>query len=333
MDKERYLNLIEKYIANKATKEEVQDLFIHLEKGSLLNDWLEKQITNSPSEINNELKQKMFNQIQEGISLGEIRKTNRSSWNRLMRIAASIILPLLIAYGGFQYYSMYRNAKKEPLIVSAGYGEKANIILPDGSRVWLNSGSKLTYHDSYNESKRKLNLDGEAFFEVVHDANKEFVVECMGMEVTVLGTSFNVKAYDEDSVISTVLLEGKIKIETSSQSLVLNPRERLIYNKSKKTITAEVVDPTLFVGWRQNRLRFENESLQDIAKTIARIHNIDYSFSDETIKNIRFTGTVDNTSIGSVLNSIMLTSPISYSIEDSTIVFSKDLRKKRYFEN
>jgi ferric-dicitrate binding protein FerR (iron transport regulator) len=332
MNKERYLSLFEKYLENKATEEDIETLLSFIRTNSPINDWFELQINDSPPEIGAELKRNMFKKIQE-----KVNETSQSSppvplrkreinWRR---VAAAILLPVFIAWGSYYFYTHQANEKKQALLVMAEPGEKANISLPDGSRVWLNSGSKLTYYNSYNKGKRLLQLDGEAYFEVVPDAKRKFIVCCTDMQVEVLGTTFGIKAFDEDSIISTVLVEGKVKITVPDKTREMKPNERIVYNKSGKKLSSGIVDPNDFTDWRKNRLRFENETLQEIARTIARIHNVDYIFADEAIKNLRFTGSVDNTNIESILDAITLTASITYTVKDSLIIFHKENRKKK----
>jgi ferric-dicitrate binding protein FerR (iron transport regulator) len=111
----------------------------------------------------------------------------------------------------------------------------------------------------------------------------------------------------------------------------MQPDERVVYNKSTRKLFSGRVKPSDFTDWRKNRLRFENETLQEIATTISRIHNIDYVFEYESINEFRLTGSVDNTNVESVLNTIMLTAPITYTVKDSLILFQKDNRKNKYF--
>jgi ferric-dicitrate binding protein FerR (iron transport regulator) len=335
MNSKLYLDLFEKYMANKATEQEVQQLAAFLGNNPPLNDWLEQQIYSSPSAISDELKQRMFSKIQEGIGNAEhpnnpAMKLRHKKW---LRAAAIIILPVAIAFGGYYFYSSRWSDAAPPLIIAAERGEKANLTLPDGSRVWLNSGSKLAYHTGYSKEKRLLELNGEAYFEVAPDKSKEFIVRCKDMQVCVLGTAFNIKAYDEDSIVSTVLVAGKVKITVPGNMQLMHPGERIVYNRSNRQIFSENIEANDFTDWRRNRLRFENEAFQDIAKTIARIHNVDYVFEDEDIKRLRFTGTVDNTNIESLLNAISLTAPIAYTIDNSLIAFRKDTKKDKYFNN
>ncbi|MDR0698924.1 MAG: FecR domain-containing protein [Tannerella sp.] len=326
MNREKYLNLFEKYIENKATEEEIEALVLFIRTHPQINDWIELQISNSPSEISAELKQNMFKKIQEKINETEKQNKPDRVILRFLRIAAAILLPVFIVWGGYYFYNK-QNEQEQAFLMTAEPGEKANVSLPDGSRVWLNSGSKLTCYNSYNKDNRLLQLDGEAYFEVASDAKRKFIVRCTDMQVEVLGTTFGVKAFDEDSILSIVLVEGKVKITVPDGTREMKPNERIVYNKSDKKLSSCIVDPNDFTDWRKNRLRFENETLQDIARTISRIHNVDYIFADETIKNLRFTGSVDNTNIVSILDAITLTASITYTVKDSLIIFHREKSK------
>jgi ferric-dicitrate binding protein FerR (iron transport regulator) len=336
MTKEQYIDIFEKYIKNKASEDEIRQLTSFIENNPRLNRWFEERIRHSPAEIDEDVKQRMFGNIRQQTGASGTDDTDelplRSAWKKWMRIAAAIVLPVAMVYGLYRYHAAGSGNQTDNVwVVSAEQGEKANITLPDGSRVWLNSASKLTYSNTFNQKDRLLQLDGEAYFEVTHDAKKAFIVQCMDIKTEVLGTTFGIKAYEEDSLIAVVLIEGKVQITLPDKTMVMKPDERIVYDKTLKKLSSETVEPTDFTAWRENRLRFENEMLQDIATTISRIHNIDYVFEDESLKTIKFTGTIDNTSIESVLNSITLTSPVKCIIKDSLIVFQKDDRKKKYF--
>ena len=209
-----------------------------------------------------------------------------------------------------------------PLIVAVERGQKANITLPDGSKAWLNSQSKLTYSADYNVENRKLQLDGEAYFEVAHNPEKPFIVESNDIEIVALGTAFGVKAYNEDNIISSILMHGKVRVTTPDGASILLPNERIIYDKTaRKKSQSKVANATDFTGWIHNELRFENESLEEIAKNIQRIYNIEIIFASEKLKNQHYTGTVNNNSLENVLNIITLTSPVSFEIDGQKVTF------------
>lgn len=334
MNKKECLDIFERYILRKASQEEVESLHLYINQDQQLNNWLEQQIVNTSDQIDAEVKLRMLENIRSNINLPnstsneQKKKTLSLRW--LFRIAAIMLLPILSA---ITVYLIMQPQGAEPLIVVVEPGEKANVVLPDGSKVSLNSDSRLTYYNDYNEKERYLKLDGEAYFEVEPNTKKPFIVECVDMKVEVLGTTFGIKAYDNDEIISTVLNIGKIQIQTPDKTLILKPNERVVYDRKAKHTQSATVNAADYTDWRHNRLRFDNESLQDIATTISRIHNVDIIFEEAHIKNLKFTGTIDNTNIETVLNTLSFTSPINYKIKDSAIILYEDKQSKMHFNN
>jgi transmembrane sensor len=329
MQKEECVEIFERYIQNSAGEEEILRLSSWIRNNQEISSWLEQQILASSSTIDTEIKMRMLRNIEIGIST-ENDSTNerqtqiRFRLNKIMRVAALFILPVLTAVGVYLYMSKLENSTA-PLIVAVERGQKANITLPDGSKVWLNSQSKLTYTASFNIKKRELQLDGEAYFEVAHNPKKPFIVRSRDIAVEALGTAFGVKAYNEDNLISSILMRGKVRVTTPDGEAILAPNERIMYNKSThKKVQNTVTNATDFTGWIHNELRFENESLGDIAITIQRIYNVDVVFASVQLKNQRYTGTINNNSLESVLNIISLTSPISFQIKNQQVTLSEN---------
>ena len=184
----------------------------------------------------------------------------------------------------------------------------------------MNSQSKLTYSANFNLKKRELELNGEAYFEVAHNPHKPFIVHSNYIAVEALGTAFGVKAYNEDNLISSILMRGKVRVTTPDGESILMPNDRIIYDKtSHKKVLNAVTNATDFTGWIHNELRFENESLGEIAKTLQRVYNVEIIFASEKLRNQRYTGTLNNNSLDSVLNIITLTSPISFKIDQQQV--------------
>jgi transmembrane sensor len=329
MQKEECVEIFERYILNSAGEEEILRLSRWIRNNQEISSWLEQQILASSSAIDTEIKMRMLRNIEIGISTesgttNERRTQIRFRLNKIMRVAALFILPVLTAVGVYLYMSKLENSTA-PLIVAVERGQKANITLPDGSKVWLNSQSKLTYTASFNIERRELQLDGEAYFEVAHNPKKPFIVKSRDIAVEALGTAFGVKAYNEDNLISSILMRGKVRVTTPDGKAVLVPNERIMYNKSThKKVQSTVTNATDFTGWIHNELRFENESLGDIAKTIQRIYNVDVVFASVKLKSQRYTGTINNNSLESVLNIISLTSPISFQIKNQQVTLSEN---------
>ncbi len=338
MNKEECIILFERYILNTATAEEVKQLSHWIKHNTDVSGWLESQILNSSTEMDRNIQMQMLNNIKSEINksthppvLINSGKSVRNQFRLWLRVAAMLILPLLTAAAVYMY--MTANQVSEPLIVSVDKGQKASIILPDGSKAWLNSLSKLTYKSDYNTEKRILELDGEAYFEVAHNPDKPFIVQSKDFSVEALGTAFGVKAYSEDIVISSILMRGKVMVTTPGGTSILKPNERIVFDrKSLQANKSKVTNAVDFTGWIHNELRFENESLVEIAKSIQRIYNVEIIFSTERLKNLRYTGTVQNNSLESLLNIITLTSPISFQIDNQNVTLYENKRLLKHYE-
>jgi transmembrane sensor len=334
MHKEDNIEIFERYTQNLTNPDEVRRLSLSIKNNQEISSWFEHQILDSPSTIDNEVQVRMLKKIEEKINFyskseDKIQRRTHFQLEKWMRIAAIIILPIVSAAGVF--FLMSRNQlSSAPLVVDVEQGQKANITLPDGSRVWLNSQSKLTCSAAFNIKTRELQLDGEAYFEVAHNPNKPFIVHSKDMSVEALGTAFGVKAYNEDKHISSILMKGKVLITTPDGEATLIPNERLIYDKTThKKVQSTVTNATDFNGWIHNELRFENESLSEIAKTIQRIYNVEVVFDSEKLKYQRYTGTINNNSLESVLNTISLTSRISFYINNQQVTLSENNKPKQ----
>lgn len=330
MKREECLEIFERYIQNAASKEDVKRLSTWIRNDSGISVWLENQILSSSSVINQEVQMHMFENIKAGIIVhpnmdSSTTKGLRILFNtsKMMRIVAMFVLPFLTAAGVY-YFMLKHGTNPAPYVIAVERGHKAILTLPDGSKAWLNSESKLTYYSDYNKNKRELQLEGEGYFEVAHNPKKPFVVKSNDMAVEALGTVFEVKAYSEDNLISSVLMKGKIRVTTPGGVAILAPNQRILYDKkTHKMDQQDVARSDDFASWKNNELRFEDESLQDIAKSIQRKYNVKIVFADEKTKNYHFTGTVPNDSLEGVLNIITMTSPVSFQINNKQVTLYK----------
>ena len=326
MQKEEFIFLFERYMQNLASEDEIERLSRWIRNNQLFPLWLEHQVLASSSDIDDDVKLRMMSFIKNEINLEtesnsiySDQRIFRFKFKKWMRVAAMLFLPLFTAAGMYVY--MYKaESSNAPLVVAVERGQKANITLPDGSKVWLNSQSKLTYTANFNLKKRELELNGEAYFEVAHNPNKPFIVHSDDLAVEALGTAFGIKAYNEDDLISSILMRGKVRVTTPDGESILMPNDRIMYDKTThKKALSTVTNATDFTGWIHNELRFENESLGEIGKTLQRIYNVEIIYASEKLKNQRYTGTLNNNSLESVLNIITLTSPISFEIDKQQV--------------
>ncbi|WP_167615201.1 FecR family protein [Maribellus sediminis] len=174
-------------------------------------------------------------------------------------------------------------------------GGEYQLVLEDSTVVWLNSESQLTYPRIFSKDQRKVELIGEAYFDVKRDEKRPFVVVSKSQQVTVLGTEFDISAYEHDEMIYTTLVEGKVMVEIEMndgqvQTEYLKPDEQVIYNTDQKNMKLLQVDPYEYCSWKDGRFVFKNEPLSSLMSKIARWYDIDYRFEDEGVAQIKFTG-------------------------------------------
>ncbi|MBZ4034167.1 FecR domain-containing protein [Flavobacterium sp. 17A] len=187
------------------------------------------------------------------------------------------------------------------------------VNLSDGTKVWLNSKSTLKYPVEFSGNKRNVTLEGEAYFEVSKDSHSPFTVKTKSGNVTVLGTHFNVSAYDEDHNFETTLAEGKVKVSGVNQSVVLNPGQQA---RSKNAGLSVVdVDAAVYTSWKDGKFYFENENLKNILTKMARWYNFNVKFEQKALEQIKFTGIVlKDEPIDQFLDVISKSSNIKYKI-------------------
>ncbi len=206
-------------------------------------------------------------------------------------------------------------------------GGEYSLVLADGSRVHLNSMSKLVFPVNFSGNTRELKLEGEAYFEVTKDKTKPFIVSIRGMQVRVLGTSFNIKAYNNEPMVYTTLVEGKVQLNLESDKStlgILNPDQQAVYSTNSHTVEIQQVDARNIAQWTSGKYFFKNERLEEIMKTLSRWYDFNYRFDDESLKNIRFEGGLNKyDSIEPILDIINKTGKIKVSVNGKDVTFSK----------
>lgn len=337
MEKTDYIQLFDKFLLKQASAEEIQVLIQWLKSEGSFQDWADEEWNAAASEMDTKLQRQLFGQIKEKISqidrtcLPEKENRPRKFYLWFARVA-SVILLLLMTGLSLHYYTMSQMIMPD-MIVSVEKGQKANVVLPDGSKVWVNSDSRLSYGSRFNQKERVLSLEGEAYFEVTPDKDRPFIVETDELAVRALGTSFNVKSYEEEKDASTVLMTGKVEVTSDYDRLVLNPNERIVFNKQTGHMEKSTVENTGdYINWKYNALTFNGETFENIVHTLERYYNTRIVFESETLKKYRFTGTPGNTSLESILQILSLTSPLSYEVRDSMIILRENVKQKAYYE-
>ncbi len=318
MKNKNYILLLEKYLRREASEEETQLLLSMLRRDNDLDQFLERMLDQSNPELDEKTEQRMHAQIRSAISQGKKPSMRTASLRRAMQWAAIIVLPLLSALLVYLITSDQLPGNNR-VTITAPNGEKAIVTLADGSHVWINSGSSLTYGNDFNRHERKVSLDGEAYFEVAKDAQRPFIVHTREMNIQALGTVFNVSAYSDENYSSTVLVEGKIKVNAGGQVEILTENERAIVDKANHSLSTDRVYASDFTQWKDGNLYFENSSFDEIANTLSRVFNVEIRFASEKLRSIRFTGTLGNSSIRNALDILSLTSSMHYEMNGTVI--------------
>lgn len=202
-------------------------------------------------------------------------------------------------------------------------GGEYQLVLSDGTKVWLNASSRLSFPQSFLEKERRVKLSGEAFFEVARDVHRPFIVETSKMDVKVLGTRFNINAYEENREVYTTLVSGSVDIFSNKNlPLRLMPGEQA-YSQSGRVEKKEV-EAHLYTSWVDGKFIFRDTDLAEIAKQISRWYDVDIFFANERVKKIRFTGAIVKFKpMEELIGMIESTSSVRFSVKKGTIVISE----------
>ncbi|MEP7107328.1 MAG: FecR domain-containing protein [Ferruginibacter sp.] len=259
----------------------------------------------------------------------KIRKQKRIRKNktiplRFLKYAAILILTLGLP---LSYYIGTRSV--EPNIsmttLSCAYGDKATVILPDGSEVWLNSGSKITFNADFKNVERKVFLEGEAFFSVYKDRNHPFQVKTKDIDIEVLGTTFNVKAFPEENSTSTTLVSGSLMISSPFEKIRIKPDQKVVFSKeSKKMVLTQSKDLSEDIEWKNGRLVFRDKTLNELIPNLKRWFDVEFVFADEKVKQRRFTGVLERESIQDVVYFINVSKYVSCHFSGNKIIIESE---------
>lgn len=318
---EKQNNIVEKYIRGSISEEEYNELQQQIQNdsdssvGDMLNECWQKDL--NIHVMPRAAKERTRRQINE-----KIKKDMRRVWfKQASTIAASILIPILIISTVYFYKEM-DHYKQIPNIVSVNKGQRAGITLPDGTIVHLNSESKLTYTPDFNGKLREVVLEGEAFFEVTPNKEKPFIVKTSVFDVEVLGTSFNVSVYNDENIVETALMEGKVKLTMQgcpSKPVYLTPSQKFIYSRSDRQGTISIMEGDTELAWKQGILAFSAEPLEEVFRKIERWYGVTMHYDKESLVNDNFTGQFKMISIQEMMNILRMHYNLKFKIENNDI--------------
>ena len=222
--------------------------------------------------------ERSLRQFKRRMHAGRRISLRRISLRRItLRAAAAAAVAVILLAGGVTTVSLSKRLA-QPLTVITHLGERSQVVLPDGTKVWLNSASSVEYVAPFFSRERRVKMDGEAYFEVQHDAQAPFVVSTNGLDIKVLGTRFNIRNDDNDHRITTVLLEGAV-----SQQLVFDTRTGAMRLTDEPSADRSI-------NWIDGRFCFEHDTFAEIVAELKRYYNVDIRFMDDALRSERFSG-------------------------------------------
>lgn len=376
MLQDRLAILISRKLAGEASAEELQELFAYLQQhpedqyfAALLEEyWSQPGKTGSTPDAD-QAQDDHFARLLRLAETGEAAPAGEpapaipriSRYTKYLPAAAAVLAALLI--GGFV---LFRSTTRTPKStaeakqanrneVVARRGVRSRLVLPDGSTVWLNAETKVSYNTHFNDTVREVDLEGEAFFDVAKDAARPFIVHTAGIDIRVLGTAFNVKSYARDSTIETTLVQGMIEVVQQNRQqaarVILHPHEKLVFSKQDSSLNTHIQDggaaaapggssnkgivvtalpkniPDTAIAetsWIYNRLVFEGDTFRELAVKMERWFNVKIQIQNEKVAAYRFRGMFANEDIDQALKALQLTAPFRYTIKgDEVEIFQK----------
>lgn len=326
------ISLLDRFMRGDTSAEEEQQLLAWFRsddaRDEILDFYRQRWQEAKDGVLTEEVQDRIFRQIKARMQTVELPVSKQPVVKgfrlaRLGRYAAAIILCIGIGIASHLYTRQSLLVNSKEYVVEADKGQRASITLPDGTKVWLNSHTRLSYTANYGVEERTVSLTGEAYFEVAKDKEHRFIVKTEMMDVEALGTSFNVKAYEEDANITATLFTGSVRVNTSGGEVVLLPNQQVQYSRLERKLKVEMPDNSLYANmWRDNELAFESETFENIAVVLNRMYNVQIKFETEKIKQYRFSGVIKNNSLDNVIEIISLTTPITYKYRGDTIILS-----------
>ncbi len=320
-------NYIESIFCDENRKEELKEL--------LKNDW-------NDLDINGNLKEHDLDRILHTLyyNINHQKTTKKkgrlvSIWETYSKVAAVLLFPLALTYAIMSKPDIKQIDMEVSFAeIKAPLGSRVSFSLPDGSVGWLNSGSTLKYPVAFADS-RDVELSGEAYFDIKKNKNKPFNVIAANVNISVLGTKFNVAAYSDDSNVDIVLESGKVKLNHvgSDKFVEMEPNERIVYDSEKITLKKTKVLPEKYSSWKEGKLVFRNDPIEEVAKRLGRWYNVDIVVKQTSNTDFRLRATFEDEEIEEVMRLLKMTFPIDYKIEKRRKDDDGNFEKKKIIIN
>lgn len=243
-----------------------------------------------------------------------LQRRLKNTYYTLSGVAATVLLMVVLSLTG-----LFDKEQEVSMRLTADYGNRSEIVLPDGSIVKLNSGSEVTYMYNPKKKVREVRFQGEGYFNVSKSKNPFVVKMANGVQVKVLGTTFNLKAYPDDPTIQASLIEGHIELEYNNNKLTMKAGEMAEFDKERNELRQIDGDLSHSYGWLNNKLYMEDMPLADVCKYLERWYDVDISIQGDLGKDIRYNGVIQEETITDVMKALSRLSNITYHVKGKNI--------------
>ncbi|MDR2920846.1 MAG: FecR domain-containing protein [Tannerella sp.] len=261
------------------------------------------------------------------------RIDKEKQFRRLLRIStiAASLLILLSITSYFSYEQGFKKINNQQIEMHNPLGMRSTITLPDGSKAVLNAGTTISYPNAFVSKNREVSIEGEAYFEVVHDISHPFIVKTDYVNVEVMGTQFNVKAYEDDERVEVSLSEGKVGVRIANQKEIsmLTPGQQAYYDKQTRRLITRNVNLAYYTSWKDGKYYFNKLPLKEITNQLERIFNVRIYITSQELQNMELTGDfVRNENLEQILHIIEKTAnnQLNYQIDEDAIYINERQR-------
>lgn len=318
---EKDKSLLRRYLDNLYTTKDANQLLNDLHRPGyedMVNElatetWAESEAEQLFTDLEREQYKREAKQL-----LKRIEHKKRTWLRRISISIAGVAAVFCLVFGGVNLWNYMDKQRVSYLVASTSYGERKQVLLPDGTQLTLNSCSRVRYPDRFVGDERRVELEGEAYFRVHRNEKQPFIVDTRRFDVCVLGTCFNVKSYSADEMVSVDVESGKVQVDLPEAMMRLQAKEQVLINTVSGEYNKRREEHTVAV-WRVGGLRFNSTPIRDVAKDLERMYNCRITFAQGEEFDILISGEHDNKNLEAVLQSIKYTSGIQYKKEGNHI--------------
>ena len=328
MEKEQdYIVLLDRFLKGGTSPEEEKDLLDWFRKTApeeVLYAYYRSYWDNAHGKsIPADVQGRMFHQIKLRMKEMEQKRKNIRKLRLWWASTAAAVVALCVSIGiSVHYFRQVNQMSQQTFVVSAEKGQRSNVVLPDGTVLTLNSCSRVRYPNQFVDNERRVELEGEGFFQVSRNEKQPFIINTRFFDVRVLGTCFNVKSYSSDETVMVDVESGKVQVDMPEAMMRLQANEQVRINTMSGEYSKQREEHAVAV-WRGGGMRFDATPIHDVAKELERMYNCRITFAQGQSFDNLISGEHDNKSLEAVLQSIEYTSGIHYKISGQEVLLYK----------